>query len=268
MPISTSSPTHPDVFSYNSEAWDRQAAQACEWSLPVSSEVVAAARAGRWSVRLTPGEMPASWLGDVRNLRILCLASGGGQQAPVLAAAGAAVTVLDASEKQLEQDRMVAQRDGLTLATIQGDMRDLSAFADESFDLIFNPISNLYVPDVKPVWRECARVLKRGGKLLASFYNPVVFVGDRHPEYAEQGMIRPCYKIPYSDLDDMPEAALQQKLARGEALVFGHSLADQIGAQLDAGLLMSGYYEDFQPNPRFVIDRFLPTFIATCAIKP
>ena len=97
------------------------------------------------------------------------LGLGGGQQAPILAAAGACVTVFDASDLQLQQDRMVAQRDGLEMQMVQGDMRDLSVFADASFDLVFHPISNLYVPDIQPVWRECFRVLRSGGTLLSSF---------------------------------------------------------------------------------------------------
>ncbi|KAG1318310.1 hypothetical protein G6F63_015276 [Rhizopus arrhizus] len=60
-------------------------------------------------VRLTPRALPLDWLGDVRGRRILCLASGGGQQAPVLAAAGADVTVFDLSDGQLEQDRRHAR---------------------------------------------------------------------------------------------------------------------------------------------------------------
>ena len=125
MPNSKNSNNHSDVFLHNRTVWDKQAAQACEWSRPVSSEEVSEAKAGHWSVRLTPGELPEGWLGDVRHRRILCLACGGGQQAPILAAAGANVTVLDASEQQLVQDRMVAERDGLILATVLGDMRDL-----------------------------------------------------------------------------------------------------------------------------------------------
>ena len=92
----------------------------------------------------------------------MCLASGGGQQGPILAAAGADVTVFDNSPRQLEQDRYVADRDGLHLQTVEGDMRDLSCFPDESFDLIVHPVSNVFVPDVKPVWREAYRVLKPG----------------------------------------------------------------------------------------------------------
>ena len=58
-----------------------------------------------------------------------------GRQGPILAAAGANVTVFDASEKQLLQDRIVADRNGLELEAIQGDMADLSCFEDSTFDL-------------------------------------------------------------------------------------------------------------------------------------
>ena len=256
------------IVAHNQAAWDRLAAQDCEWSRPVSAQDIAAARQGHWSAKLIPGDLPDHWLGQVAGLDILCLASAGGQQAPILAAAGATVTVLDASEGQLEQDRLVAARDGLALTTVQGDMRDLSAFADEPFDLVFHPISNLYVPDVRPVWRECFRTLRRGGRLLASFYNPVVFVGDRDPEWQERGLIRPIYPVPYADTQDLEPGQLEAKLMRGEALVFGHSLADQIGGQTEAGFRIAGFAEARAPVPRFVIDRFLPTFIATLAFKP
>jgi SAM-dependent methyltransferase len=176
--------------------------------------------------------------------------------------------VFDLSERQLAQDRAVSSRDGLALATVQGDMRDLSAFADQSFDVVFHPISNLYVPDVRPVWRECFRVLRPGGSLLSSFYNPVVFVGDRDPRYARDGLIRPVHALPYADTRALDAAALDAKRARGEALVFGHSLRDQIGGQLDAGFLLAGFHEDHQPRPRFLIDRYVPTFLATRAVKP
>lgn len=257
-----------DLIAHNQAVWDQLAAQDCEWSRPVTPDIIAAARRGDWAVRLTPGPLPAGWLDQVKGLAILCLASAGGQQAPVLAAAGADVTVFDLSERQLAQDRAVASRDGLALATVQGDMRDLSAFADQSFDVVFHPISNLYVPDVRPVWRECFRVLRPGGSLLSSFYNPVVFVGDRDPRYAEDGLIRPVHALPYADTTALDADALQAKRDRGEALVFGHSLQDQIGGQLDAGFLLAGFHEDRQPRPRFLIDRYLPTFLATRALKP
>ncbi len=133
--------------------------------------------------------------------------------------------------------------------------------------MIFHPISNLYIPDVLPVWKECYRVLKKGGVLLASFYNPVLFIGDRDPSYMVQGLIKPRYKLPYSDLVSLEQAQLEEKKIKGEAIVFGHSLSDLIGGQINTGFSIEGFYEDEQPNPRFVVDHFMPTFLATKAIK-
>ncbi|MBP6861632.1 MAG: class I SAM-dependent methyltransferase [Neisseriaceae bacterium] len=257
-----------DFLTLNRQAWDAQALAQQPWSRPVSAELIAAAKAGQWQVHLTPQPLPEGWLGDVSGRKILCLASAGGQQAPVLAAAGADVTVFDLSDQQLAQDRLVAERDGLSLRTEQGDMRDLSRFGDASFDLIFQPIANLYVPSVLPVWAQCARVLKPGGAMLASFYNPVVFVADRDPKYRAEGVIKPKYTLPYSDLNDLSAAELAAKQARQEALVFGHSLTDLIAGQLHAGLLLADFYEDSQPQARFLIDEYLPTFLATKSIKP
>ncbi|MEW9587023.1 class I SAM-dependent methyltransferase, partial [Paraburkholderia sp. DGU8] len=224
-----------DIFNHNRGAWDRLAAQQCEWSQPVNSEVISAARRGDWKVHLTPRALPDDWLPEIQAQRILCLASAGGQQAPLLAAAGAEVTVFDASALQLEQDEMVARRDGLALKVVQGDMRDLSEFADASFDCIFQPISNLYVPDVRPVWEECFRVLRHGGRLLSSFYNPVVFISDRAPQFAAQGLIRPRFRLPYSDVRDLTPTELTEKQVRGEASVFGHTLSEQIGGRCQVG---------------------------------
>lgn len=84
--------------------------------------------------------------------------------------------------------------------------RDLSIFDDASFDLVFHPISNLYARDIAPVWRECFRALR-------SFYNPVVFVGDRDPRYAEQGLICPRFPLPYSDVEHLDAVALADKPA-------------------------------------------------------
>ncbi len=111
-------------------------------------------------------------------------------------------------------------------------------------------------------------MLRPGGKLLASFYNPALFIEDRSPELAEQGLIRPRHRLPYSDLEASPPKPSRQSARKREALVFGHSLTQQIAGQLAAGLLLQDFYEDWQPHPRFVIDRFVPTFLATCALKP
>src|SRR6185437_11552878 len=96
----------------------------------------------------------------------------------VFSAAGASVTVLDNSPRQLDRDREVAAREGLAVRTVLGDMRDLSVFPDAGFDVVFNPVSNVFCPDLAPVWREAFRVLRPGGILMAGFLNPDVFVFD------------------------------------------------------------------------------------------
>ena len=255
-----------DIRSYNREAWNREVEQGNPWTVPVNPEVIAAARGGEFSLLLTPSlAVPRNWFpANIQGIDLLCLASGGGQQAPVLAAAGARVTVLDNSPAQLARDRMVAEREGLELRLLEGDMADLSIFPDESFDLVFHPVSNLFVPDVRPVWREAYRVLRRGGALLAGFVNPLTYIFDF--DKMEQGMLEVRYSIPYSDLESLDEAARQNYLDHGWPLEFGHSLDDQIGGQLAAGFLLAGFYED--KDPQKFLSNYIASFISTRAIKP
>jgi len=95
-----------DPVAHNRVAWDREVDSGNEWTRPVAADVIARARAG----------------------------------------AGAAVTVFDNSPRQLGRDEEVAARDGLAIRTVLGDMRDLSAFPDASFDVVFNPVSNVFCP--------------------------------------------------------------------------------------------------------------------------
>lgn len=254
-----------DIRDYNRAAWDKEVERGNVWTVPVSAEVIAAARRGKWEVLLTETKpVPRGWFPELNGLEVLCLASGGGQQAPILAAAGARVTVLDNSPKQLEQDRKVAERDSLNLVTIVGDMTDLSVFDDESFDLIFHPCSNLFVPDVRPIWREAFRVLRHGGVLLAGFLNPVLFIFDNR--LAEKGVLQVRHALPYSDLQSLSKEECRQFIEKGEPLEFGHMLEDQIGGQTDAGFVITGFYEDRHRNHPAA--KFTPTYIATRAIKP
>lgn len=258
-----------DVHQYNRTAWDRKVSLGDRWTTPVSAQVIEQARAGDWQVWLTPTKpVPRDWFPSLEGAEILCLASGGGQQGPVLAAAGAAVTVFDASPKQLGQDRLVAHRDGLALRTVDGDMADLGVFDDEAFDLVFHPCANCFAPHVRPVWRECFRVLRPGGSLLAGFVNPLRYLFD--DERRENGSLVVRHPIPYSDLTHLTEEERRQIVTeRGQALEFGHSLEDQIGGQLDAGFLLCGFFEDRFDDPAVdPISQYAPTFLATRAIRP
>jgi SAM-dependent methyltransferase len=255
-----------DIIAHNRTAWDREVEQGNEWTIPVSAEAVATARRGEWAIYLTESKpVPRSWFpADLVGVEVLCLASGGGQQGPILAAAGAKVTVFDNSPKQLSQDRRVAERDGLDIATMLGDMRDLSIFSHESFDLIVHPPSNLFVPDVRPVWREAFRVLRRGGLLLAGFLNPVEFTFDQ--KLRDQGIFQVRYALPYSDLEHLTAEEHQHLYGPGATLEFSHTLEDQIGGQLEAGFVITGFYESYRVDDP--IAKHMPSYMATRALKP
>ena len=144
-----------DYVKQNSKAWDNEVKEGNQWTREVSKEIIEKAKKGAWEIFLTPTrKVPLEWFGDIKSKKILCLASGGGQQAPILSAIGGKVTVFDNSIEQLNKDKMVAERENLEITFVQGDMRDLSCFTNDEFDLIVHPISNLFVDDILVVWRE------------------------------------------------------------------------------------------------------------------
>lgn len=253
-----------DVRTYNREMWDRQVEQGNPWTVPVSPEIIAEARLGRWGLHLTEKKMtPASWFPpSLHGLEILGLACGGGQQGPVFAAAGARVTILDNSPRQLARDQEVAARERLVITTVEGDMRDLSLFADNSFDLIFHPVSNVFVPDVRPMWREAFRVLRPGGALLAGLCNPATYLFDWRK--AEKGIFEVTHPLPYNPLA-FSEEELAYEFDPDDPLEFSHSLEDLIGGQIAAGFLLTDLFEDTRDDP---LGAYLPAYIATRAVKP
>lgn len=236
--------TYDAIAKHNQSVWDRQAQERCRWSTPVTPEEIAQARSGQPRIILTPDTpVPKKWLGELNGRDVLCLSSAGGQQAPLLAAAGANVTSYDLSSEQLALDRWVARREGLSLVTIQGDMRELAAIQNERFDLIIHVCSNAFVPDILPVWKECYRVLRKGGELLSGFLNPVSFIFD-HEAIDRGEPIVAVHKLPYSDVESVSLDHFQHKIDTHDLLEFSHSMTDQLGGQIAAGFHIVGFFED------------------------
>ncbi|MEZ6096851.1 MAG: methyltransferase domain-containing protein [Pirellulaceae bacterium] len=256
-----------EVLQYNATMWDRKVVSGSRWTIPVGSDEIAQARAGEPQIVLTPQKkVPQNWLSNLKGKDVLMLASGGGQQTPIIAATGANVTVLDISPNQLERDQEVADREGLTIRTVEGSMDDLLMFDDESFDLIIHPCSNTFVPDVKPVWKESARVLRVGGEMISGFCNPLIFVFDYKP--MTEGKLVARFSIPYSDLADLPEDEIKAFAEMEEAYCFGHTLADLLGSQAAAGLHIVDLYEDYWGAGEFeAMDKHIASFIATRSRK-
>jgi SAM-dependent methyltransferase len=253
-----------DPVAHNRAAWDREVDRGNEWTVPVKPDVIARARAGDWSVGLIAYQpVPRDWFpDDLAGARVLCLASGGGQQGPVLAAAGADVTVFDNSPRQLGRDVEVAAREGMAIRTVLGDMRDLSALADTSFDMVFHPASNVFCPDLAPVWQECFRVLRPGGVLLAGFMNPDVFIFDIVAlDERDELVVR--HPIPFSTAD-LPGAERQRGYGDGP-IEYSHTLTEQVGGQLAAGFTLTHLVE--APHHADATGRYMPGYFATRAVK-
>lgn len=253
-----------NYLDYNRKAWNHLVKSGNKWTQPVSDDVIEAAKAGKWSLVLTPSKsVPASWYAPAGS-NVLGLASGGGQQGPVLAAAGYNVTIFDNSPAQLEQDVEVATRHSLKLTTVQGDMADLSVFSDESFDMVFNPCSTAFTPNVRTVYREVARVLKPQGVFMTGFTQPFYYLFD--VRLAESGIFTVKYCQPYSDLESLSEEELKYFTDQSEPVVFGHSLEDHFQGQMDGGLYMTAMYEDIWggENPA---DKHFPSFVALRSVK-
>ena len=248
-----------DYQDINAKTIDSWVENGWEWGKPVSHEVYQKALQGNWSIHLTPIKpVPRSWFGDIKGKKILGLACGGGQQMPVLTAAGANCTVLDYSEKQLESERLVAKREGYDIDIVRHDMTKPLPFENESFDLIFHPVSNCYVEDVYPIWKECYRVLKTGGVLISGMDNGINFIVDENDE------TRIVNSLPFNPLKN-PEQ-MEQMIREGNGVQFSHTLEEQLGGQLAAGLILTDLFEDLE-NEGKLKELNIPSYWATRAVK-
>lgn len=242
----------------NAETIDRWIENGWEWGVPISHEDFLKVKHGDWSVVLTPVRpVPKTWFPALSGCRILGLASGGGQQMPVFSALGAVCTVLDYSPRQLESEKTVAEREGYSIEMVRADMTRPLPFDDASFDLIFHPVSNSYIEDVKPVWRECYRVLKKGGRLMAGLDNGINYLFDE----AES---RLTYCLPFNPLKNPEQEEACRKTDGG--VQFSHTLEEQIRGQLQAGFTLKDLYEDTNGSGP-LHDHGVPTFWATLAVK-
>lgn len=242
----------------NAAIIDRWVSEDWEWGRPLTHGDFLAAKDGKWNVLLTPTKyVPKTWFGQLKGVKILGLASGGGQQMPIFAALGSECVVLDNSPRQIETEILVAKREGYSIETIVGDMTKPLPFADETFDIIFHPVSNCYIEDVHPVFKECFRVLKKAGILLSGLDNGINYI-------VNDDEIAIANKLPFNPLKD---PNLYKKCLDGDwGLQFSHTLEEQIGGQLKAGFILTDIYEDTNGEGR-LHELNIPCFLATRCVK-
>lgn len=242
----------------NSKAIDSWCKEGWQWGKAISHEEYQKALNGEWDVLLTPTKpVPHHWFGNLKDKRILGLASGGGQQIPIFTALGAKCTVLDYSSAQCEQEREVAKREGYDVEVVQYDMTKKLPFDDESFDLIFHPVSNSYVEEVKPIFKECFRILKKEGILLCGLDNGFNYIFDESETEVK-------FKLPFNPLKD--PKLYEESIKNDWGIQFSHTLEEQIGGQLEAGFLLTDLYEDTNGEGN-LHEHNVPSFLATRAIK-
>ena len=242
----------------NKETIDRWVEEGWEWGKPISHEDYINAKNSDWKVFLTPTvAVPLDWIGDLKGKKILGLESGGGQQMPIFNALGALCSVIDYSSKQIESEYNVAKREGYTIEAIEGDMTKKLPFNDETFDIVFHPVSNCYVEDVQHVFNEAYRVLKKGGIFLAGLNNEINYIVDQD----EREIV---WKMPFNPLKD--EKAKEFLVKEDSGMQFSHDMTEQIGGQLKAGFTLVDIYEDTNGFGR-LHEMNIKSFIATKSIK-
>lgn len=248
-----------DYQEINSKTIDRWVDEGWEWGVPIDHETYIKAKNGEWDVFLTPTKpIPHEWFGTLKGKKLLGLASGGGQQMPVFSALGAVCTVLDYSDRQLESEKKVAEREGYNIRIVKADMTKPLPFDDAEFDIVFHPVSNCYIKEVRPVWKECFRILKRGGILLAGIDNNINYIVDEDEE-------RIINKLPFDPLSNPDQ--MKQLADSDSGVQFSHTIEEQIGGQLEAGFILTNIFDDTNGGGR-LHELNIATFYVTRAIKP
>ena len=248
-----------DYQDLNSKIIDKWNENDWECGRPITHEQYINALKGVYELYVTPTrKIPHSWIGNIKNKKVLALAAGGAQQCPVLVALGAKVTLLDYSDSQLEKDQEFAKKEGYEINIIKADMSKRLPFNDNEFDMIINPVSNQYIEDVYSLFKECNRVLKKDGVLICGLDNGLNYVFDDDKEAVAK------FKLPFNPLKD--EATYNFCLYSDIGIQFSHTIEDQIGGQLKAGFILKDLYDDFNGYGN-LNDLKVPTFVATLAIK-
>lgn len=242
----------------NKETIDKWVEEGWKWAKSISHEEYIDAKSGDWNVLLTPTiPVPHEWIGNIKDKKILGLASGGGQQMPIFNALGAECSVIDYSSNQIESEYEVAKREGYTIEAIEGDMSKKLPYNDETFDIVFHPVSNCYVEDVQHIFNEAYRVLKKGGIFLAGLNNEINYI-------VEQNEKEIVWKMPFNPLKD--KKAKEFMVKENAGMQFSHNMTEQIGGQLKAGFTLLDIYEDTNGFGR-LHELNIKTYIATKSIK-
>jgi ubiquinone/menaquinone biosynthesis C-methylase UbiE len=221
---------------YNQSAWDERVRNKRLYTRPATEEDF---------VDPLKAMDPCGWLGgNVRGKRLLCLASGGGRQSALYAAAGAEVTVVDLSGEMLELDREVAKKRGLYIRIVQTSMDDLSLLADASFEVVVQPVSTCYVPDLVAVYREVARVTSPGGLYISQHKQPGSLQSD--VVASDRGYV---VNTPYYMNGPLPPVIGNYYHRESDTIEYLHTWESLIGSLCKSGFVVEDLMEPRHGKP-------------------
>jgi SAM-dependent methyltransferase len=226
-----------DISAFNQSRWDELVRRGVMYGRPALDHTPESARAFL---------DPYGLLGDVHGLEVLCLASAGGQQSAAFAVLGAQVHVIDLSPAMLAGDHQAAAHYGLPIDVQQGDMRDLSRYADQSFDLVWQPYSINFIPDPRPVFTEVARILRTGGRYFLQFHNPFL-IGMTEESWRDAGY---ALGLPYLDGAEIEEPIWDFEDEQGNPVriegprSFRHTLSAVLNTLIGHGFELRGLWEE------------------------
>jgi len=220
------------IYDHNREAWDELARQQIPLARPAGEKEFAKPQ---FIIN------PSGWVDfEVRGLRVLCLAAGGGKHSALFAAAGAETTVVDISPAMLELDRRLAAERGLKVNIVEASMDNLSALPVAHFDLVVQPVSTCYVPEVAPVYREVARVIAPGGLYISQHKQPVNLQASLRIATVGYPLLEPYYRS-----GPLPAASAGSALRESGTLEFLHRWDELLGGLCRAGFVIE---DTFEPN--------------------
>lgn len=148
----------------DAEAWDRLAARAQDDD-PLPDDV-------RYGGPI-PSERDLRLIGDVEGKRVVDLGCGRGDNAIVLARAGAHVIGVDISRGQLARLKRRADRAEARVETHRSDAADLAFLRADSIDVALSTGTIEHVEDLDRFFRQVHRVLRPGAAFVFSSPHPV-----------------------------------------------------------------------------------------------
>ena len=240
-----------DVYIHNRRVWDERARQRMTHTETAgrgdTKDPLAAADPLGWIERLVTGK------------RILCLAAGGGKHGPLFAKAGALATVVDISPEMLALDRKVATEMGVHVRTVEASMDSLAMLPENGFDVVVQPVSTCYVPDVRKVYAEVARVLVPTGIYISQHKQPASLQAEAM--FSGRGYL---VTERYHREGSLPVARGDLSHRESGAMEFLHTWEDLIGGMCRSGFVIEDLIEPRHSDQR---SSYLPPFVTIKARK-